>query len=87
MLMERNSDATRPDTFSDYMQAPCGRLLAKIVLKDLGREEEYLQLKKLQKTYWTGITDRWKKNRGAILVYRRNPENGEMEKIIDREGR
>ena len=28
VLMQRNSPTLRPDTFGDFMQAPCGRLLA-----------------------------------------------------------
>ena len=44
--MEKNKDAIRSDSFSDYMEAPCGRLLTKLVLKDLGKENEYPALKK-----------------------------------------
>ncbi len=35
-LMERNSKELRPDTFWCYADAPCGRLLMWLVLKDLG---------------------------------------------------
>ncbi len=49
LLMQRNANGIRPDTFTDYMQAPCGRVLAKIVLKDLRCPERYMELKKLRK--------------------------------------
>lgn len=52
VLIERNEKGLRPETFNDYMQAPCGRLLAHIVLKDLGRQEQFAELDKLQKHFW-----------------------------------
>lgn len=44
VLMERNKEHFRPDTFEAYMQAPCGRLLTKAVLKDLGESKRYKEL-------------------------------------------
>lgn len=44
VLMERNRKQIRPDTFEVYMQAPCGRLLTKAVLKDLGEKDRYREL-------------------------------------------
>ena len=52
VLIERNEKGLRPETFNDYMQAPCGRLLAHIVLKDLGRQDQFAELDKLQKHFW-----------------------------------
>lgn len=49
ILMERNSEAFRPDSFAEYMQAPCGRLLVRIVLKDLGKSDMYRSLLTLRK--------------------------------------
>lgn len=49
ILMERNSETFRPDSFTEYMQAPCGRLLVRIVLKDLGKSDMYCSLLKLRK--------------------------------------
>lgn len=40
LLMERNSDALRPDSFWCYADAPCGRLLMSLVLKDLGYDRD-----------------------------------------------
>lgn len=44
ILIEKNKKEFRPDTFKVFMQAPCGRLLTKIVLKDLGIREKYKEL-------------------------------------------
>lgn len=49
VLMQRNAEQIRPDTFTEYMQAPCGRLLARIVLTDLQHPEAYRQLLLLRK--------------------------------------
>jgi len=49
VLFERNAETIRPDTFSEYMKAPCGRLLVKIVLKDLDKQNEYKNLTKAHK--------------------------------------
>ena len=46
ILIRQNKEGFRADTFSKYMQAPCGRLLVRVVLKDLGAEERYKELKK-----------------------------------------
>lgn len=51
ILITRNADAIRLDTFTEYMQAPCGRLLVKIVLKDLGKDECYNQLTKMMPSF------------------------------------
>lgn len=44
ILMGKNKDFFRPDSFKIFMQAPCGRLLTKAVLKDLGIRENYKEL-------------------------------------------
>ncbi len=49
LLMQRNANGLRPDTFTEYIQAPCGRALTKIVLEDLGCPDRYSELKKLRK--------------------------------------
>ncbi|MBQ0154321.1 MAG: hypothetical protein KBS70_06015 [Bacteroidales bacterium] len=48
ILMERNTPVFRPDTCAEYMKAPCGRLLVRIVLKDLQQENQYVALKQYQ---------------------------------------
>jgi hypothetical protein len=49
ILIQRNRDGFRPDTFGVFMQAPCGRLVARQALKDLGMPGEYKGLLKLRK--------------------------------------
>ena len=48
LLMTRNREGIRPDTFKEFMQAPCGRLLVRIVLKDLHQEAAWKALCRLQ---------------------------------------
>lgn len=55
VLMQRNANGFRPDTFSEYMQAPCGRLLVRIVLEDLGISDEYKTLKKLRQPFFATV--------------------------------
>jgi len=49
LLVNRNKNEFRPDTFEIYMQAPCGRLVVHEALKELNIQKEYKTLKKLQK--------------------------------------
>jgi len=49
LLVKRNQNEFRPDTFEVYMQAPCGRLVVHEVLRDLNKQKEYKTLLKLQK--------------------------------------
>ena len=51
VLMERNTLEFRPESFSEYMQAPCGRLLVRTVLADLDRKDAYPALLKYRKTF------------------------------------
>lgn len=46
ILIERNSTKIHHESFKEYMQAPCGRLIVKVVLKDLGESRQYKILKK-----------------------------------------
>jgi len=41
VLFLRNRTDFRPDTFKPYIDAPCGRLLVRLVLHDLGKSHEY----------------------------------------------
>jgi hypothetical protein len=49
ILLKRNKNEFRPDTFEVYMQAPCGRLMVHQVLRDLHKQGEYKSLLKPQK--------------------------------------
>ena len=46
LLIQRNTNVLRAETFRDFMKAPCGRLLCRIVLEDLNYKDEYKNLKK-----------------------------------------
>lgn len=48
ILIKRNQNEFRPDTFGVFMQAPCGRLIVRQVLQDLNMKNEYKSLVKLQ---------------------------------------
>ena len=49
ILIKRNEIEFRPDTFEIFMQAPCGKLIVRQVLRDLNRQGDYKSLLKLQK--------------------------------------
>jgi len=49
LLVKRNKNEFRPDTFKVYMQAPCGRLVVREALRNLNMQGEYKTLLKLQK--------------------------------------
>lgn len=51
LLMQRNAEQFRPDTFTEFMHAPCGRLLTKIVLEDMHCPERYRELKHLRQPF------------------------------------
>lgn len=57
VLMERNAKNFRPDTFSEYMSAPCGRLLTKIVLADLAQSDKYKLLKMQRKPFFEELKE------------------------------
>ena len=41
ILIGKNKKEFRPESFEIFMKAPCGRLLTKSVLKDLGYKDKY----------------------------------------------
>lgn len=55
ILMGRNKDEFRPETFEPFMQMPCGGLLAKVVLKDLGKSSEYGNLLRFRPSFWDSL--------------------------------
>lgn len=68
ILMQRNENTFRPDTFTEYMQAPCGRLLVKIVLKDLNQTDKYKILKKLKQPLIKTLKKSCKKQKTVIYT-------------------
>jgi hypothetical protein len=57
ILIKRNHDEFRPDTFDVFMQAPCGRLIVHYVLRALDKRGEYKSLLKLQKPLLKRLRD------------------------------
>ena len=58
LLVNKNKNEFRPDTFEIFMQAPCGRLVVRQALHDLNMQGKYKTLLKLQKP----LLERWKEN-------------------------
>jgi hypothetical protein len=57
ILVNRNKKEFRPDTFEIFMQAPCGRLVTREALKDLGMQSEYKNLKILIKPFFQNLKE------------------------------
>ena len=57
ILVEKNKNEFHPETFKIFMQAPCGVLLTKVVLKDLGLKKRYSEVKIYKKTFFDFIKD------------------------------
>jgi hypothetical protein len=68
ILVNRNQDNFRPDTFDLFMQAPCGRLLVKQALKDLNKKEEYKYLLKLQKPLFERLRENCTPKKTVIYI-------------------
>jgi hypothetical protein len=58
LLVNKNRNGFRPETFKAFMQAPCGRLVVRQALQNLNMQGEYKTLLKLQKP----LLERWKEN-------------------------
>lgn len=65
-LIEANTGCFNPDSFKEYMQAPCGRLLVKVVLDDLGKKELYKKLKKTRISWIRTIKSNFKVTKTVI---------------------
>ena len=71
ILITRNNDTFREDTFSEYMKAPCGRLLVKLVLRDLGISNQYCGLLKYKTLFIASIRES-RKTQGFKIVFHNN---------------
>lgn len=69
ILIERNTPTFNSESFRPYMQAPCGRQLTKIVLKDLGRQQQYKELKQMQKPLFNLIHNSCQREQAKIIIY------------------
>jgi hypothetical protein len=68
LLVKRNKDEFRPDTFEVYMQAPCGRLVVREALRDLGTQGEYKTLLKLQKPLLERLRNNCTSSKAVIFI-------------------
>jgi len=68
ILIGKNKSEFRPDTFEIFMQAPCGRLLVRSVLSELGKSHEYKNLLKLKKPLFDNIKECCKPVETSIYV-------------------
>lgn len=51
ILLGKNKNKFRPETFKVFMQAPCSRLMVRYVLKIMNKRDEYKNLLKFKKTF------------------------------------
>jgi hypothetical protein len=68
ILKKRNKDEFRPDAFTPFMQAPCGRLVARQVLRDLGKPEEYKSLLKLRRPLFERLRENCTPQKTVIYI-------------------
>jgi hypothetical protein len=68
LLTTRNQNEFRPDTFTVFMQAPCGRLIVREVLRDLNKRDEYKSLLKLRKPLLKRLRDNCTPTKTVIYI-------------------
>ena len=73
ILYRKNEKEIRPESFSEYMQAPCGRLMTRVVLKDLGRSSSYKELKKLKKPLLERLKEGCSGQKTVVTIYKKDP--------------
>ncbi len=72
-LIETNKDNFNPNSFEEYMKAPCGRLLVKLVLEDLNEKEQYKKLKIYKISWLKTLKSIFKSKKPAkTVVYKKN---------------
>ncbi len=68
ILLTKNRNKFQPETFKEYMQAPCGRLVVRIVLSELDKSNEYRNLLKLKKSTLTNIKENCKPIKTVVYI-------------------
>lgn len=86
-LMERNKNGFRPDTFEIYMDHPCGRKLTHVVLKDLGKSDEYKNLLIYKPTFIEGCVSFFKKPEVKLTYVNEEYLNAVREKAKSNTGK
>ena len=68
VLILKNKKQFRADSFKDFMQVPCGRLLTKAVLKDLRLKEKYKELLVYKKPFFVSLKKNLKTQKTVIYI-------------------
>lgn len=68
ILLAKNKDGFRPESFKIFMQAPCGRLLTKAVLKDIGLKSKYKELLLYKEPFLVSLKNNFKPVRTRIYI-------------------
>lgn len=66
--MGKNKEKFRADSFQVFMQAPCGRLLTKAVLKDLNQREKYKELLVYKEPFFISVKNNCVKQKTSIYI-------------------
>lgn len=70
ILMSRNQKEFRSDTFEEFMMAPCGRLLVRLVLADLRQKDKYsLLLSKYRPSILKQIKTITKPSKTRVVIH------------------
>ena len=68
ILLKKNKDEFRPETFKVFMQAPCGRLVTKVVLFELNLKEKYKELLIYKEPFIISIKNNFKPTKTSIYI-------------------
>ena len=68
ILLAKNKEGFRPETFKIFMQAPCGRLLVKSVLKDLDIKRKYKELLVYKEPFFVALKNGCKPIQTKIYI-------------------
>jgi len=72
LLVKRNKNEFRPDTFEVYMQAPCGRLVVHETLRNLKMQDKYKILLKLQRPLLERLKNNCTPSKTVIFINEKN---------------
>jgi hypothetical protein len=68
ILYKKNKDEFRPESFKIFMEAPCGRLITKSVLRDLNKKDKYKELLIYKEPLITSIKNNFKPAKTSIYI-------------------
>ncbi len=68
ILLKKNKDEFRPETFKIFMQAPCGRLVTKSVLQDLNQKDKYKELLIYKEPFFVSVKNNFKPTKSSIYI-------------------